>query len=100
MLIHVRSFSDSVIKNSDLSDELKGLTLGLLQEAALRDDIVVLISNDPQQHVIKWLHNIDKNTVTVQERIIKIVSFWEIFRRYKLNGKNLKSFMCRLQQEA
>ena len=100
MLIHVRSFSDSVIKNSDLSDELKGLTLGLLQEAALRDDIVVLISNDPQQHVIKWLHNIDKNTVTVQERIIKIVSFWEIVRRYKLNCKNLKSFMCRLQQEA
>ena len=93
-------FSDNVIKNSDLSDELKGLTLGLLQEAALRDDVVVLISNDPQQHVIKWLHNIDKNTVTVQERIIKIVSFLEIGRRYKLNGKNLKSFICRLQQEA
>ena len=41
-------FSDNVIKNSDLSDEFKGVTLGLLQEAALRDDIVVLISNDPQ----------------------------------------------------
>ena len=70
--------TDDVIKNSDLSDELKGVTLGLLQEAALKDDIVVLISNDPQQHVIKWLHNIDKNTVTVQERIIKIVSFGEL----------------------
>ena len=68
-------FSDIVIKNSELNDELKGMALGLLQEAALRKDIVVLISNDPQQHIIKWLHNIDKNTVIVQERIIKIVSF-------------------------
>ena len=67
-------FSDNVISNSELSDELKGAALGLLQEASLRQDVVVLISNDPQQHVIKWLHNIDKKSDTVQERIIKVVS--------------------------
>ena len=57
-----------------MSDELKGSALELLQEAALKEDIVVLIVNDPQQYVVKWLHNIDKKTVMVQEKILKIVS--------------------------
>ena len=66
------------MKNSDLSDELKGTVLGLLQEASLKEDIVVLVVNDPQQLVVKWLHNIDKKTDSVQERILKIVSRYHV----------------------
>ena len=68
-----------MIKNKVLRDELKGAALGLLQEATLREDIVLLIVKDPQQHVVKWLHDIDKNTVILQERIIKIVSCLYVF---------------------
>ncbi len=68
------SFPDTVVRSADLSPELKGHVLALLQEALLTPDVVQLVVNEPQQHVVAWTHNIDKHPPAVQERLVKIVS--------------------------
>lgn len=71
--IFYRCTSDAVIE-SELSDALKGAALGLLQQGALREDVLLLIVHDPQQHVVRSLHQVEKKPAAVQERLVKIVS--------------------------